>query len=480
MKSLLGRVPAPLQAAAIYAVGLAWTKGLALLLVPILTRALPPDMFGRLEVLSSLAEIGALIAGAGLVDTLYRFAGNGDRRAAGRVAGLAIAISTLACLAVAVFADRLATIVPGATATDVRLIGLAVALEPAIGVPLAWLRLAGQPGRYTAATVLRATFQSVLVAALVWRGFGIEGVLVAGLAAALAMALSLNAFQAAGTGVAFSPRDSLGFLRYGVPLIGAGLAAFVLGTADRMLLAGHVPSSALGEYGLAAKFSMMAALLTQPFELWWYPRRLGLLAEPDGLDRSARIVGTGAALVLLSAGGAAVAGPFLIATLTPVAYHGAIALVPWLCAALALQSLGSLASVGCYAGRSGSPSLMVNGGAAVVALAGYLLLIPGYGVPGAVAATVAAQAARLALFHALSQRRVCLSYPLGAIGMVAALSAAAAALAVALPPGLPALAGGGACLLLAAGAGVALGLLPVRMPGRALTARAVPAGTGAF
>ena len=48
-----GRIPAPL----IYAGAMAWTKGLAMLSVPLLTRQLAPAEFGRLELLSSAAAI---------------------------------------------------------------------------------------------------------------------------------------------------------------------------------------------------------------------------------------------------------------------------------------------------------------------------------------------------------------------------------------------------------------------------------------
>src|SRR4051795_5043799 len=68
-----------LRATLFYALSLVWAKGLSLLTLPLLTRMLTPAQFGRLELLSSAAEIGGLIAGAWLVDTLFRFAsGPGD------------------------------------------------------------------------------------------------------------------------------------------------------------------------------------------------------------------------------------------------------------------------------------------------------------------------------------------------------------------------------------------------------------------
>ena len=59
----LTQLPAPLRAAALYALALAWTKGLSLLLLPLVTAHLEPADFARLELLSSAAEIAALLAG---------------------------------------------------------------------------------------------------------------------------------------------------------------------------------------------------------------------------------------------------------------------------------------------------------------------------------------------------------------------------------------------------------------------------------
>ena len=65
--------------------------------------------------------------------------------------------------------------------------------------------------------------------------------------------------------------------------------------------------------------------------------------------------------------------------------------------------------------------------ALAVWLVGYVLLIPGQGVMGAIAATLLAQSVRLGLFLWLSQRRVRLEYRLGRIALLAACCGAAAA-----------------------------------------------------
>lgn len=446
----LSALPAPL----IYAAAMAWTKGLAMLSVPLLTARLAPAEFGRLDLLASAAEIGGLIAGAGLVDTLYRFAAAADGRAqAGRVMGLALAVAAIGLLVVMLGADAVASSMPLPTPpNEIRLLGAAVVLEAVIGVPLGWLRMHGRAWQFALLTGARATLQVGLMTALVLGGWGVGGVLAAGAVAGLLLASALTAGQARTTGIGFDRAASLRMLGYGIPLVGSGLAAFVLGTADRWLLAGAVPADALGCYGLAVKIAMIVALLAQPFELWWYPRRLAVLAEPDGRARSSRVVAAGAALLMLAGGAVALAGPTLVSLLAPAAYAPAGRMVPLLALALVLQLASSMANVGCYARRTGTQPLAVNTAAAGVALALYLLLIPRFGVDGAIAATVAAQAARLALFAALSQHTAPLDWPLPRLGAVAATTVLAVA------AGGPI---GGATLGLAGLLAVALGLVPL-------------------
>lgn len=461
-------LPSPLRAAALYALAIVWGKGLSLALLPLLTAHLSPAEFGRLELLASVAEFAALVIGAGLVETLFRFgAARGTaERAAAEVAGLALALGAVAlCLLLALAGPIAAALPGGAAPREVMLLGIAVAMGPLIGVCLGWLRLSGAAATYAASEMLRATVQAGLVAALVVAGFGVAGVLAGGAVVATAAAVLLIVRQARRTGIALAPAAWGRLLAYGVPLIGSGLAGFALGTADRWVLAAHVAPETLGHYALAAKIALVAAFLTQPFELWWYPQRQRVLAAPGGALRTARIVGAGGALVVLAAASAAIAGPMLIALATPAAYHPAAAFVPWLAAIVALQALGSLVNVGCYTGRTGGLPLLANGIAALVALAGYAVMIPGWGVPGTLAATLLAQAVRFALFLILSQRRAPVPYPLVRIAVLAAAAMLATAAVQAAPAGVAAISLGGAAL--AALAGLAVLLRLVDLPRRA-------------
>lgn len=463
-------LPDGLRATLLYAGATGWTKGIGLLLLPLITGLLPAAEFGRLELLSSAAEIAAVLAGAGLVDTLYRFGsapGAAGRLGAARVTGLAI-IVTLIGLVGAVAAAPLGARLPlPALPIEVILLGISVAMEAAIGVPLAWLRMQNRAAGYAFVVILRGTVHTALLGLLLWQGFGIAGMLGAGAAASLLAAVVLLANQARDTGIRLQPAAWRPLLAYGVPLIGSGLASFALGTADRWFLASNVPAASLGHYALASKLALAMAFLMQPFELWWYPRRLGLWTAEDGPARSARMAGTGAAVTLLAAAVAGLAGPVLILLATPAAYHPAAVLVPFVVASLVLQSFGSLFNVGCYLGRTGRIPFLVNSLAGVVAIILYAVLIPRFGVAGAIGATVLAQGVRLVVFAILSQRRARAAYPHSRVALLALGTALAACIPQFLPP-WPAASMAGPAFMAVALLAMRLGLLPTPAPLRRL------------
>ncbi len=124
--------------------------------------------------------------------------------------------------------------------------------------------------------------------------------MVAAAFSAVMMAVWLTAAQARHTGLRLAPATWGGLLVYGLPLIGGGLASFVLGSADRWFLVGAVGPEALAHYALAAKLAAVTVAFAQPFDLWWSAQHLQVLAAPGGVERTARVVGTGAALTLLA------------------------------------------------------------------------------------------------------------------------------------------------------------------------------------
>lgn len=96
--------------------------------------------------------------------------------------------------------------------------------------------------------------------------------------------------------------------------------------------------------------------------------------------------------------------PLFVWTALPDTYAPALALLPALIVAIAMNELVSLSNAGAYFGKATWQVLGINCIAAGIALIGYAFLVPLHGVAGAIEATIEAQIFRLVAFAWLNRR----------------------------------------------------------------------------
>ena len=401
----------------IYGSALGISKGVSLLMVPIFTRYLEPADYGRLDVLQTLADLLSIVIGLGLADTLFRFFGAAKseeerRRVAANIFGMTLVVGVASLILTQLAAPAIADALPGGvTVIQTRLILGNLALGGIMLVSLAMLRMHDFAGLFFAGSVGWVVIQAALGAMLLSLGFGITGVLAAGLTGAVLLSSALIVWQFRHTGVRLEADKCREFAVYGAPLIFVGVSGFVLGSFDRWILADAVGTARMAEYTLAAKFGLITAVLIQPFDLWWLPKRFAVLDESSGAERIARTIGIGVTMVVIAAVCVATAGPILIRFLTPESYHGAIRYVPWMVLIAALHSTTTMFNIGCYSGRTTTWPVVIDGIAAAVAAAGYFMLIPRFGAYGAIAATILALGLRFLATYWASQAVVQIPYP---------------------------------------------------------------------
>ncbi len=140
--------------------------------------------------------------------------------------------------------------------------------------------------------------QAALSATLLVLGFGVEGVLIASATAALAQGAAMMVYLARDCGISLRFARWREMLIYCGPLLLSALAAFVLGSYDRWVLARNVSPEDIALYGVAGRLGALTAVLLQPFHMWWFPKRFIVLAEENGAERSADIVSLGLLIVL--------------------------------------------------------------------------------------------------------------------------------------------------------------------------------------
>jgi len=411
------RLPGAIKQTLLYGSSIALMKGVSLLMLPFIAHHLSPNEFGRLEVISTVAVIGSVLVGMGLDHTLFRFAGvarepEQRKKLAAEIFSLALFIGIVAWIIGWQAAETIARSLPGNTSPyELRLVMSVLALEGCIAIPLGWLRLRNRATRFFMATTGRALTQAILVVILLRFERGVEGVLEAGLMAAVIQAMALGYLHIRDTGCRFSRNTGVQALVYSLPLIGSGLVAFALNGLDRWVLAEYASLADVAQFGVAAKFALAVVLLLQPFGMWWTPRRFEVLNSPGGQQQVANYVALGITLALIIAVLVGLSAPFLIDYLMPASYAMSSQYVVALVLVMLFKEMAELVNLGCFAGRTTGMQFVINTIGAGVGITGMFWLAPVYGVWGVIFALLLAQAIRLMLFFIISQQLLPLPYP---------------------------------------------------------------------
>ncbi len=473
MISRIQTLPVAVRHSLIYASALALSKGLALIMVPVSTHFLTPEDYGRLDVLQTLADLLSIVIGMGLAETLFRFAGSADndaerKQASANIFGLALCLGALALVIGQLLAGTISQWLPGNVAElEARLILASLSMVGTILVPLAWLRMQGSAWTYFFGTAGRVALQVAIAVPLLFMGFGVTGVLSATLLSAVILCLWLIWAQWRDTGISFEFSRFKTYSVYGGPLIFVGISGFILGSFDRWILADAVGTAEMAQYALAAKFGLITAVLIQPFDLWWHPRRFSMVKETQGGERCARVASVGVVIAIGSALIVAATGPTLVRWLTPQTYHDSIQYIPWLAALAAVHNANGNLGFGAMSENTTLRPALIDGMAAGIALAGYLILIPQYHAWGAIAATSLALSLRLIVTYRISQQALQLPYRLRRLLLISAIGMACLSLMPADPISLATVMQSLGLLVLFGLSAILLGLVP--LPERSIT-----------
>jgi O-antigen/teichoic acid export membrane protein len=271
-------------------------------------------------------------------------------------------------------------------------------------------------------TVARGLAQMLLSVTALSQGYGVDGVVFGNAIIEFISAAALVFWQFNSTGISVDRNSLRRCGVYGLPLVGASLAMFAVGNLDRWFLVNYVEPGTLAEYALALKLALATPLMIQPFLLWWYPLRLGWLRDADGPARNARAAGRGFALLVASGVFVCFAGTVFISFLLPHAYSGAVVFLPAIVFLCGLNELSGFVNVGSYQDDNGYRILAINVAAAMIALIGYSVSIPHFGVWGAIASTALAQAARVVFFVVAGNRGHAMPVPYGRMAVLAAFA----------------------------------------------------------
>jgi O-antigen/teichoic acid export membrane protein len=394
-----------------FAAGFVLPRAVSLLTVPVYTRLLGVEEFGRFELLTSVFSLLYVIALLGMDFAIsVRFFGlaAGDRRGDASTALLTTGSASLFGVAVLVALAPVLGPLMLQTSDGALPFAITVVALPfnVLGSVLAiCLRLHFRGGSYLAAFAGGAAGGGltgiVLVLAL---NAGLLGALVGfGLIHAITFALLAAAARDQFSPALWDRGRARQLLRIGLPLVPANASSWVFAVADRFFVSAFVGFTQLGLYAAAARIGMILTLAQYGFHAAWGPVALRWGAAPD---RDARYA---ASLRLVAvAGGAStalvswLAWPLLWVLAGPsyVSAAGAV----WLLASSALfLAMFYVVQIGASLAQRGDRVAWATLAAAAANTVANLALIPPFGFMGAAWATLVAYVVAYGVMYALSQ-----------------------------------------------------------------------------
>jgi O-antigen/teichoic acid export membrane protein len=268
---------------AVYGVGALFLSGISFFLVPIYTRVIPPEEYGRLELLNTGIAILSVALPLGLAQSFflefYHHDNEGRRRMTLNISALYLLFAgpvTLVLLAGA------GAIRHALFSSDVSALVIAAALLTAFlgfyrNIFFSALRLA----RKAVPLVTLQIISGLAVAALniyfvYYRRLGIAAIIGANLAAVAAASVVAVAFyfvQGGRLRFDLTWRKAKGYVLLGLPLMPASVAVWMLNVSDRWVLTGFGYAKELGLYSLAYKFgTLYSFLVVDSFAAAYTPR----------------------------------------------------------------------------------------------------------------------------------------------------------------------------------------------------------------
>jgi len=425
--------------AILYAVGNVLSKAVAFVMLPIYTRYLTPADYGVAALIEMTLDVIALLGGAQIAQGIFRFyhkaESDSERRAVVATALTTVTIS-YGLLAGGVFlaAAPLSRLVFGSDihAGLIRLAAGSLALSGLIWVPQVLGRVEERSGLVVGANMLKL-FVAVALNLLFVAGMrlGVRGIFLSTLGANIVVALWLGIWTIRKVGFGIDPALLRSLIRYGVPLIGVQAATFTMTFSDRYFLQAAGNEAMVGLYNLAYQFGFLMLMLGfVPIEMVWGPKRFEIARTPDPgpvLAKAFRLINV--AVISIGVGIALFVSDVLRIMSTPP-FHPAADVVPIILLAYVFHGWAMMHDIGVLVKERTEFLTVANWCAALVALAGFAILVPRFYAFGAATAAVLAFSVRWGLTYFFSQRLWKISYDwppvlrLGAVGILVCLASA--------------------------------------------------------
>jgi O-antigen/teichoic acid export membrane protein len=399
---------------AIYGVGTLVTQAIGVLLVPLYVQLLPPDNYGVLGITSSVTSILVSVFLLGLPSAALRFYfDTSDDQRRRTILGttlltslLIIAILVIVLLVVGPLISRYAF--PDIPFYPLLVLAIFIAVFQSLrSLPLAFFRARENAALFVFFSVgiflLTTLFSILFVATFRW---GVNGALVARLAAYAIGAIAATILLFRYTGLHFQSDIARTVILFGLPLVPSGLAGWLLDLSDRVVMQGFISLNDIGIYTLGYQLGNAVSMLSTAINSAWSPFYYRTFQEhPDQAPKILAPIITYFMMITILVGLAtSLFAPEIIHLLARPDYQAAHTVVPWIAASSVVQVFNWITRQGLMHAKKTywDPPLYLLGGGTNIVL--NLLLLPRFGYIAGGWTTLIGFALMGTVMFAISQR----------------------------------------------------------------------------
>ncbi len=426
-----------LRGGASYQAASVLSAALALLTLPLYTRALSRSDFGVAETLLTFIILASILLRLGLGEAFVRFyyatAEGTDRDRLARATTATVLLTTTAvALLAAALAGPLSELLLGfEEAGLMRIAVLGLWAFTNLEIAYALLRVEELRRAYLVASACNVLLSVALTVTLVIvLDQGARGYLLGNYAASAIVLVALwwtlrgrlaPPPSGGGRRVALAP-----LLRFGVPTVPADATVFALNVVDRAYLLRTQSAAAAGLFALSVKLATAVILAVRGFQLAWPPLAYSIDDDDRARGFYAAVTTWYVVVTGLVVAGLTLLGRWVVRLLAAPEYFAAHEALPWVALGWAMYGLFLvLVTIG---GRAGITTRTFPAALAgvVVNVVVLVLLVDPLGIAGAGIALVAAYAVMLVVLHLLTRNLFAVPFEWGRLAHAAGLLAGGA------------------------------------------------------
>ena len=388
-----------------------------LVLVPVYTRVLSPTDYGALALLLVLGAFLQPLNHLGFDEAYLRFyyeGGMAERRELTGTTIIILVVSNTIILAISlVLAPWLSRHLLGSQQYlwAVGFLLLTRYVSAFFFIPLSVLRAQNRSRQFASWTLARAagTVAARLLLVVGLR-LGVLGIMLADFIVSLVVLVGLSRVIWPVIAWRFSWVTARVTLQYGLPRVPYALLHQTMGMSDRFFLRMFLPLSEVGVYSIGNTAATLVKFYSVSFTRAWSPFAFDTMRRDDAPVLFGRMATYAfGVLVWVTLAVATFGGP-VVRLLTPQPYHHASEVVPILALGIALQSLSIVLATSLNIAKRTRAFPVTTLLAAVVTVAGHLLLIPSLGLRGAAFAVAGGQLVLSAAMFIVAQRAYRIEY----------------------------------------------------------------------